>query len=124
MRCAVFGCDNNNNSGNIDKISYHKFPNDTKMCKQWVFSCRRQDQFNVKTARVCSIHFKAEDFIIPNPIFAQYELKSNVKLKPNVVPSLLLPLQKPIHLITPRFERKQKREMKLRYSFKLCIFYR
>ena len=96
MRCSVFGCDINNNNGNSDEISFHKFPSDAKICKQWVLLCRRKDKLNVKTARVCSKHFKSEDFITPNPIFAEYGMKVIVQLKRDVgvVPSLFLPLKK------------------------------
>lgn len=67
--CAVFGCNSNNNKQCIrnqtdikSAISYFRFPINTGLCNQWINKCSRTDKFNLKTARICSIHFNAEDF--------------------------------------------------------------
>ena len=54
--CAVATC-----PSPVD-VSYHRFPKDTKLQKQWEEACKRKDSINVKTALVCDLHFKDEDF--------------------------------------------------------------
>ena len=42
--------------------SYHNFPRDINRQKLWIKLCKRKDPINPKTARICSLHFKPEDF--------------------------------------------------------------
>jgi hypothetical protein len=70
-------------------VSYHRFPKNEALQKLWVIRCRRKDQLNVKTAKVCAQHFANEDF--------ERDFKSELMggkprnfLKPNSIPSLLL----------------------------------
>jgi hypothetical protein len=39
------------------EISFHRFPKDTRVRKEWVTQCRRDEKFNPETAKVCSKHF-------------------------------------------------------------------
>ena len=43
--------------------SYHHFPKDLKLKKIWTDRCNRKDNINPQTAKICSEHFKQEDFI-------------------------------------------------------------
>ena len=43
-------------------VSYHIFPKEKTLRKAWVDACKRKDQIPVETGRVCSNHFKEEDF--------------------------------------------------------------
>lgn len=63
QRCAVAIC----------KSFYHKskgehvffffcIPKREDIRKQWIIACKRQDKFNPDTSRICSLHFKEEDF--------------------------------------------------------------
>ena len=55
-RCAVAVCVSPKES------SYHRFPKDLKLQKVWIAACKRKDEFNVATAKVCSCHFTKDDF--------------------------------------------------------------
>ena len=69
--------------------SYHKFPSDEALQKVWVARCHRKDPINVKTAHICSTHFKSEDFDrdLRNELL---QLPPRKLLKPNSIPTLLL----------------------------------
>ena len=41
---------------------YHRFPKDLAKQKVWIQACKRQGKIPVSTARVCSTHFKEEDY--------------------------------------------------------------
>lgn len=96
MLCAVLGCNNSNyknKSNNTNKnIRFLGFPKDPKLCKQWVVFCGRLDNFNTNSSRICSDHFKIEDYNA-NVLLEQYGLPVRRRLKPNTVPSVILPFQ-------------------------------
>ncbi|XP_039300398.1 uncharacterized protein LOC120355776 [Nilaparvata lugens] len=60
--CAIAGCSNHSDKAKLLNISFHKFPKQDDLYKQWVHSCRRKDDFNGKTAVICSQHFVSDDF--------------------------------------------------------------
>ena len=61
--CAVYGCSNRCKSKVEGKtISFYRFPKDPELIKKWTNACRRKDCFNVKNARICSIHFQPQDY--------------------------------------------------------------
>lgn len=64
MRCAVGVCSNSLIKTKIStpQISYHRFPKNTAILKQWIAACRRKDNFNPMTSVICSIHFNFECF--------------------------------------------------------------
>lgn len=91
MKCAVFGCRNTNDHGKRkENMSFFKFPRDEKRQKMFVHFCRRRTgEIKVKTARICSDHFLAEDIIKENVFFASYGLSpGRARLKPTAVPTL------------------------------------
>ena len=49
--CTVFGC-----SGRTGG-TFHRFPRNPVIRKQWVFACQRADKFDPDNGRVCSLHF-------------------------------------------------------------------
>ncbi|XP_030766493.1 uncharacterized protein LOC115890404 [Sitophilus oryzae] len=61
---------------------------DPKIRKQWVEKCYRKDTFSVKYKRICSKHFKLEDF--EDLIKAKLLNFRPVRLKKDAIPSLLL----------------------------------
>lgn len=113
MRCAIYGCSVNNKKKTYNgEISFHSFPKQQKMCKQWIFLCRRKDKINTKTARICCKHFEESDFVPVNPFYEQYGLTLKAKrLKEDAVPSLLLPLQKEEQVSSARNLRIQNRSL-------------
>ncbi len=87
--CCAFGCNNSDKSRQQHGLSFHRFPKDLTVRKQWVHALRLQSlpaNFD-KTGRVCSAHFTASDF--------QRDLKAELlcessrrKLKEGAVPSV------------------------------------
>ena len=63
MICAVYGCSSSYRN-NVEKktISLYHFPKDPEISKKWVNACKRKDSINIKTARICSFHFKPDDY--------------------------------------------------------------
>jgi hypothetical protein len=68
-------------------VIFHSFPKDRNLIKVWKTKCRRKDPVNEKYARVCSRHFKEDDY--------QRDLKHELlnlplrrKLKPDAIPSV------------------------------------
>ncbi|XP_044262496.1 uncharacterized protein LOC123009964 [Tribolium madens] len=98
--CAVFGCKNNSNKRNKNYtenngppriINFFCFPQNKDLQKQWVFRCSRKEQFKIENARVCSDHFKNEDFMMKyDSKILGYTPKFR-KLKPGAIPCLKLP---------------------------------
>ncbi len=54
--CAIASC------SNPDDVSYFTFPKDDTVKKIWVRKCKRSDNFNPETSRICEKHFTADDF--------------------------------------------------------------
>lgn len=115
MRCAVAGCQSDNQTKGADKsVRFHGFPKNNVLEKLWVNACCRKDHFNAKTSRICSKHFKSEDYErnLQHELL-QYESKKGPKLKNDSVPCLHLPKSKCLSVNqVKRQERLSKRESK------------
>lgn len=64
--CSVAICGNNyykQKSRGQQQIAFFTFPKDEKLQKLWIMRCHRKDKINIRTARVCSDHFREEDFV-------------------------------------------------------------
>ncbi|CAL1671755.1 unnamed protein product [Lasius platythorax] len=87
--CVVFKCKNRHNKKNMEqlkvesalnrKISFHLFPKNMERRKKWLQALQLVKYEPLKSAAVCSAHFKDTD----------YELNTNRKLKRDAVPHLL-----------------------------------
>ncbi|CAH1112405.1 unnamed protein product [Psylliodes chrysocephalus] len=89
--CSVAVCKRNfyNQKLAKERISFFAFPKNDRLQKIWVERCFRKNQFNVKTAKICSVHFKGEDFI--DDIRARVMgTEPKLKLKANALPTLHL----------------------------------
>lgn len=53
-QCCVFGCRN---------VGNHSFPKETKTRKLWEAATRCKDFQAKEHSKICSAHFKSEDFI-------------------------------------------------------------
>lgn len=91
--CAVAGCTSHSRHSKDSGISFHRFPTEINLRKQWVNACKRADDFCVDNAKICSLHFDKIDF--------ERDLKSellNTKsrniLKKTSFPSVKLPNSK------------------------------
>ena len=54
----------------INKVSFHLFPNDATIRKEWILKIRRDPGVKfviTKCTKVCSEHFVADDFVDPFP---------------------------------------------------------
>ena len=68
---------------------FHGFPSDVLLQKQWIHLCKRVGLVNPKTAKICSCHFKEEDYDrdLRNELLG---LAPRKHLKSTAVPSLKL----------------------------------
>lgn len=92
MRCAIGGCNSDNQSKKnpLDKnIKFHRFPiKNSHLCKRWLHATKREDKINVKTAAVCSKHFLDSDYKVNlKHQLLNYSPKCYRALKEDVVPS-------------------------------------
>ncbi|CAH0546285.1 unnamed protein product [Brassicogethes aeneus] len=93
MRCAILGCNSDNQSKKnpLNKnIKFHRFPKNIDLCKQWLHATKKKDNINVKTAAVCSKHFLDCDYKINlKHRLLNYSPKCYRGLKDDAVPKLL-----------------------------------
>lgn len=90
--CAIYGCKNNNKKTKKPRevrFNFFKFPKDARVRGEWIQRCCRRDTFNVDTARVCSDHFRHDDYPLKYQLL-DYSPKQKC-LKVGAVPSLNLP---------------------------------
>ncbi|XP_047142967.1 THAP domain-containing protein 1 A [Hydra vulgaris] len=79
INCSVYNCKSRFDKSSL--ISFHRFPlNDEILCKKWATATKCLQITPSKHSRICSKHFKLEDF----------ECQENGKrvLKKNIVPSI------------------------------------
>ena len=92
--CAVFGCYSSYHKK--ENITFHKFPKDEELKRQWIQLCKRADQINVKNARVCSLHFEPAAYKrnLMYELLGQPVPPSRVCLNEDAVPTLNMPSSK------------------------------
>ncbi|XP_049311667.1 52 kDa repressor of the inhibitor of the protein kinase-like isoform X2 [Bactrocera dorsalis] len=88
MRCAVFGCNNNNGKNCATKWRFFHFPKDKTVLKQWIHFCRRTDKINVKNACICEVHFASEAFERNLQFEMGLSSRNPTKLLPSAFPTL------------------------------------
>lgn len=101
--CAVATCRSKLKCG----ISFHCFPQESGRQNKWKTFCKRKDKFNVKTARICELHFEKDCFErdLRNELLGLSQRKI---LKPTACPTLFdatYPIQ-----ISAREERQLKKQ--------------
>ncbi|XP_027854104.1 52 kDa repressor of the inhibitor of the protein kinase-like isoform X1 [Aphis gossypii] len=72
MNCCFNKCTNSSRS--TQNLSFHKFPTNESLCKQWVELCQNDKVIQKfknhgssqvsKSFRICSEHFKREDYVL------------------------------------------------------------
>lgn len=62
--CSVAICKNNSKTAKEhgENLIFFSFPKDVKVQKEWIRKCYRKDKWNCANKRLCSRHFKPEDF--------------------------------------------------------------
>lgn len=96
MRCAVVGCDSDNQSKRnpCKDIRFFRFPKDHNLSKKWLHLTRRKDKLNVKNAVICSKHFCVGDYKVNlKHTLLNYTPKNYRGLKEDAIPTQNLPLQ-------------------------------
>ena len=89
VNCSIYGCSNTgrNNVGE-KKVSFYRFPKNPEFSRKWTNACKRKDYINIKTARICSIHFTPNDYArsLKHELL-NYWPASARKLKDDAIPS-------------------------------------
>ena len=90
--CAVAGCSSSSAKTECVNLSFFSFPTkDKEQCEEWRHRCAREDGFNLKFARICSLHFSETDLDASYVRKVAMGFKAKACLKPGVLPSLHLP---------------------------------
>ena len=65
-KCAAINCRSGYAKKKKDSnITFHSFPfNDEKLLKHWLKQIARKNFKPSKNARICTLHFKEEDFVV------------------------------------------------------------
>jgi len=107
-KCSVFGCRSGYDScADVDKrITFHSFPRDIQLREKWIKANPRKDFVPSKNSRMCSLHFRDDDFVEQHcdtnssrrNQASSTELKKRY-LKPDAVPSIFV--NAPAYLSSP-----------------------
>ncbi|KAK8384130.1 hypothetical protein O3P69_016094 [Scylla paramamosain] len=60
--CVAFGCNEQANKKSDPSITFHQLPKDPSRRKEWLAAIRRDNYTPGKQARLCSKHFRPDDF--------------------------------------------------------------
>ncbi|XP_037553755.1 THAP domain-containing protein 6-like [Nematolebias whitei] len=61
--CSGYGCNNRRSIETRSRgITFHKFPSNTELRRQWEVAIRREGFVATEASKLCSEHFKPEDF--------------------------------------------------------------
>ncbi|XP_066962006.1 uncharacterized protein [Macrobrachium rosenbergii] len=89
--CAVFGCYSN---ARKKEVSFFRFPRDEETRQKWVHRCKRRDNFNTTTHRICSKHFADSAYrrdLKQELLGSQAPAMKYRRLKRNAIPTLHMP---------------------------------
>ncbi|KAJ8932645.1 hypothetical protein NQ318_002942 [Aromia moschata] len=102
MRCAVVGCDSDNQSKRnpCKNVKFFSFPKDDNLSKKWLHLTKREDKVNLKNAVICSKHFCESDYKVNlKHIFLDYIPKNYRGLKDDAIPTQNLPQSQCVSLL-------------------------
>lgn len=122
MRCAVFGCNSDNQfNAFLKTVRFYRFPAENSVVfSSWKNACGQSDEFNVKNASICSLHFQEIDY----GRNLKHELLNNTpknhrQLKPDAIPTYNLPKKLPASNSVLKKQRQKRREQRTRlYMYK------
>lgn len=62
--CSVATCKSNSKKAKEEGqlLRFFRFPKDPNVRKEWIKKCYRQDKWDAATKRICSKHFKPDDY--------------------------------------------------------------
>ncbi|KAM7304046.1 uncharacterized protein ISCGN_013946 [Ixodes scapularis] len=85
--CCAVGC--TNSAGGNSSVSFHRFPGDGALRKQWIQAVRRDKWSPTSTTRLCSEHFHVDCYEASSLLKLEFGLSHGTrKLKPDAVPTL------------------------------------
>lgn len=95
-QCAVSSCRNSHRRTRGHSIRYHRFPQLSEVRNLWVKACNRtplangEPPFNIKTARVCSLHFTQDSYERDVEQHDGTGFSTGSRLRRGAVPTLML----------------------------------
>ncbi|XP_072764051.1 uncharacterized protein [Anoplolepis gracilipes] len=99
--CFVKNCKNRTNVLFRKKVRYFSFPKDPEIRIKWLEACQKDKNYEIKSERVCEVHFSLDCF--ENKMTKGTVPKLKYRLKPGSVPTELLQLsskrKKIIHIV-------------------------
>ncbi|XP_075531925.1 uncharacterized protein LOC142564686 isoform X2 [Dermacentor variabilis] len=107
--CSAVGC---RNMPPMPGVSFHTFPKCPKLRRLWVLAMKRDCWQPTPSSRLCSAHFRDEDYVHDPSIALRMGFEPFSKLlKPGVVPSVFDHNRKKEHKIRGAFEKRQRKEI-------------
>lgn len=88
--CSVIKCKNNSKRKICDEnthIKFHTFPKNREIAQKWIKATGKKC-INLKYARICSVHFTENDYLLKNKLMST-DIKKR-KLRQDAVPSKFL----------------------------------
>ncbi|XP_011870749.1 PREDICTED: uncharacterized protein LOC105563624 [Vollenhovia emeryi] len=96
--CCVKNCKSHTNNMFLTKdIKHFSFPKEIAIRQQWLNACQRKEtEIKVDSARICSIHFEENCFILEKtqPRSKSKPAKEVLRLKNGCIPTKILNLEK------------------------------
>ena len=114
MYCSAYGCDNAYPKDKVKGITFHQFPQDQTLKKKWAFSMKRNKFQPSNNSRVCSVHFRTEDFEQGSKLSKDRLRKG---LKRNAIPSIFTS-GLPVHLQAPVKTRRTLNRVKHEFNLR------
>ncbi|XP_065307556.2 THAP domain-containing protein 1 A-like isoform X2 [Dermacentor albipictus] len=107
--CSAVGC---RNMPPMPGVSFHTFPKCPKLRRLWVLAMKRDCWQPTPSSRLCSAHFRDEDYVHDPSIALRMGFQPFTKLlKPGAVPSVFDHNRKKEHKIRGAFEKRQRKEI-------------
>ena len=118
--CSTVGCNNDSRYvGSKQGVSYHRFPTDDKLSKEWLAKLSHLDLVVTKDSRVCSLHFKPECYKSDLKAELLGLTSTQCHLKPDAAPTIFehRPKKKPRLSSERRLQERSKQEVRIVNSY-------
>ncbi|CAI6374479.1 unnamed protein product [Macrosiphum euphorbiae] len=120
--CSVFNCNERSEKQSSSGVHFHVFPCHSKSptrFRSWVNYCKRKNFNPGYSARICSKHFKSEDYNQSDLLRQQLmpNIKVKVKLNTNAVPTVFQNIPCSTSNSSNSSEREKRKRKKRNYIF-------
>ena len=119
--CAAYGCKNDSRKINVkDSVSYHRFPKDEKLLREWLAKIACADFTPTEESRPCSQHF--EPHCYKRDLKAELlGLPEKYDSKPDAIPTVFVyrPTKRPRPSSEMRNQKKERKEVSLLASLRI-----